>query len=139
MRVDAAIGHHRVGAELLESRPAVRAGATGINETTDADEVPDLEFLHRAAGGRDAADDFVAWHGRILSETPLVADEVQVGVADAAIEDLDLDVGGGRLAALDNRRAERGGGAGGGVGFGGKTDGFGHGSGRFCVLLISED
>ena len=73
------------GAELLQARAAIRAGAAGIHEAAHADGVADLEFLHAAADGRHAADDLVAGHGRILREAPFVAGEVQVGVADAAV------------------------------------------------------
>jgi hypothetical protein len=91
------------------SRPArqSRAGAAGIDEAAHADGVTDLELLHAAADGRHAADDLVAGHGGILGEVPFVAGEVQVGVTYAAVENLDLDVGGRWRAALDGGGGER--------------------------------
>ena len=76
------------------SRPgaAVGAGAARVHEAAHADGVADLELLHAAADRRHAADDLVARHGRILGEAPFVAGEVQVGVADAAIEDFNLHI-----------------------------------------------
>ena len=118
--------HHAVVAELFQPRAAVRTRAARVHEATHADGVADLEFRHPAADGRHAAHDFVAGHGRVLGEMPFIPREMQVGVADAAVENLDLHVARERLAALDHGRAQRGGGAGGGEGFGRIADGLGH-------------
>src|ERR1700722_2121893 len=68
----------------------------------------------------------MARYRRILGEMPFITRKVQVGVADAAIEDLDLNVGCGRVAAFDDGCPERGSGAGGRERLRGITDGFGH-------------
>jgi hypothetical protein len=120
-------------AELFQPLAAARAGAAGVDEAAHADRVADLELLHRAADRRHAPDDLVAGHGGILGEVPLVAREVQVGVADAAVEDLDLHIARERLAAFDDGGRERRGGADGGIGFGGVTDWLGHGGGELAV------
>jgi hypothetical protein len=87
----------------------------GIHDAADADQVTLVEASHRRTDGRDPADDFVArhaWVGGGYEVGPLIADGVEIGVADAAEEDLDLDVAIGGLAALDGVRGEVRGGAG---------------------------
>ncbi len=103
--VRAAIGHRHVRAELFQARAAICAGSAGIDEAAHADRVTYFELLHAAADLRHVADDLVARHGGILSEVPFVARVVKVGMADPAVENLDLDVGGSRLASLDATRS----------------------------------
>ena len=79
------------GAELLQARAAIGAGAAGIHEAAHADRIAHLELLHAAADGRHPADDLVAGHRRILCEAPFIAGEVEVGVADATVLDLDSE------------------------------------------------
>ena len=55
---------------------------------------PTLNFVTCAADLDDAADDLVAGNHREDRAAPLVARLVDVGVADAAEENLDRDVGG---------------------------------------------
>jgi hypothetical protein len=62
----------------------------------------------RGADVDDAAHDLVAGHDGVLRDAPVVADHVQVGVADAAVEDLDGDVVGAERAALEVEGRERG-------------------------------
>lgn len=88
-------------AVLLEAVRAARAGAAGIDHAADADHVAGLETRHFRAGRRHAADDLVARHHRVDRVAPLVARLVQVGVADASVEDLDLDVEIAQRASLD--------------------------------------
>jgi hypothetical protein len=73
-----------------------------VTEPAEADHA-DLRALDLVADGADPADDLVAGDDRPGLVAPLAADEVQVGVADAAVEDIDRDVAGARLAALDGR------------------------------------
>ena len=56
----------------------------------------------------DDTDDLVARHDRERLGTPVAVDGVDVGVADAGVLDLDEDVVGPDVAALD-RRGERAG------------------------------
>ena len=79
------------------SRPglALGAGAVGVDQAADGGEVAGLEFGDGGADLGDAADDFVAGDAGVdggHDAAPLVAGLVEVGVADAAEEDLDLDV-----------------------------------------------
>ena len=112
---------------MLQARAAIRARAAGIDEAAHADGIAHLELGDAAADSRHAAHDLVARDGGVQRESPLVAHEMQVGMADAAIEDLDLDIAGGRRAAFDGGRAERRRGTGGGKGLSRITDRFWHG------------
>jgi len=58
----------------------------------------------RADLDRDAPDDLVAWHHRKDRAAPFVARLVNVGVANAAEEDLELHIGRLRIAALERER-----------------------------------
>ena len=125
MLVLAVVGEGRAGrAVLLEALRAVVAGAAAVDEAADRGEVASLELRDARADSRDAAEDLVARHDRILREAPLVSGEVEIAVADAAEEDVDLDIACGRLAALDRVRGEGRGGRLGGVGAGGHAVSF---------------
>ena len=64
----------------------------------------------------DDADDLVAGHDRERLGAPVAVDGVDVGVADAGVLDLDEDVVGSDVAALDGGGGQRLAGGGGGVG-----------------------
>src|SRR6185369_12612553 len=53
------------------------------------------------ADGDDAPDDFMAEHCRVLGITPVVVEDGQVGVAQAAVLDLDLDLFGAERTEID--------------------------------------
>ena len=83
------------GAELLLAVAAGRAGAAGVDQAAHRREVALLEPAHVATHRDDAADDLVTRDARVdrrHGAVPLVADLVQVRVADAAEEDLELHV-----------------------------------------------
>ena len=67
---------------------------------------PSRNLVTSRPTARHAADDLVAGHDRVDGPAPLVARLVQVGVADAAVQDVDLDVVGQRLAACDRERRQ---------------------------------
>ena len=98
-------------AELLEVALAGVAVAAGVDHAADADQVAGLELRHLAPTARHAAHDLVARDHGEDGAAPLVARLVDVGVADAAEEDVDQHVVRARVAALDGERRE--GGAGG--------------------------
>jgi hypothetical protein len=77
------------------------------DEAADTDRVADLEAFHVRADRADVADDLVARHAGIPRAAPFRARRVQVGVADAAIGDLDLHVACAGRAALDVDGFER--------------------------------
>ena len=115
------IGEAHVRAELLEAGLALGACAVGVDEAANGGEVADLELRHGGADAGDAADDLVAGDAGVDGGhhfLPLVARLVEVGVADAAEEDFDLDVVVCRVAAFDGGGRKRGGWAGYGIGFG---------------------
>src|SRR6266851_2887142 len=71
------------------------ADAARIHHTTHRGDVAFLEFLDRAADLDHAADDFVAGHTGIHRRHylfPLVADLVQIRMADATVENFNLHV-----------------------------------------------
>jgi len=124
--VGAAVGADHGGRELLEAFLAMWAGEIRIDHTADAGEVAGFEFGDLRADLGHATDDLVAGHGGVLGEMPLVAGEMEVGVAHAAEEDFELHIAVGRLATRDGGGGERRRGSGGGIGFDGAGDGFGH-------------
>src|SRR5690606_38721088 len=93
-------------AVLLQALATGGAIAATVDQATDDGEVIDLETADRRADGHDATDDLVAGNGWIEGVVPLVAGGVQVGVADAAVEDFDLDVTLAQRAALKAERSE---------------------------------
>ena len=54
------VGERHVGAELLETRLALGAGAVGVDQAADGGEVAGLEFGDGGADLGDAADDLMA-------------------------------------------------------------------------------
>jgi hypothetical protein len=90
---------------------------TAIDHAADADPLTDLELRDMTADAGHATDDLVTRHARIEGPRPFASRGMQVGVANAAELDCDLDVVGARLPALDQIRGERLVRGGGGVGF----------------------
>ena len=122
-----------VFAEGFVAIEATGASAAGVDEAADGGDIAFLEFFDGAADFDDAADDLVARNHGINGghdAFPLIANLMQIGVADAAEEDLDLNVLGTRIAARNGERSEGRGGGMGGVGFGGKGMRFGRSSGN---------
>jgi hypothetical protein len=95
------------------------AVAAAAAQAADADRVADLEAGHVAADGADLADDLVAGDAGIERARPFGTDCVQVGMADAAKGDLDLDVARAGRTAVDVERLERLVGGMGAIGFDG--------------------
>ena len=63
---------------------------------------PFLEFLHLAADFSDASDDLMTGHTRIVSSTPFIARDVQIGMTYTTKLNVDLHVVWQRIAALRN-------------------------------------
>ena len=80
---------------MLFAAAAPLADAAGVRLPADADAVPGFQALHGGADCGDGTDDLVAGDEGVLADAPVVVDQVDVGVADAAVGDLDLDIGGG--------------------------------------------
>src|SRR5256885_13659191 len=86
-------GENHVRAELLETSLALCAGAVRIDHATDRGEIAGLVLGNCRADLGHAADDLVAGDNRIIRGhelAPLVADRMEIGLADAAEENFDL-------------------------------------------------
>ena len=120
MRVLTVVGQsHPVFTELLEIILTARTRAAGIDHATDRREIAFPEFLNFLPDLDDAADNFMPGHTRILgAATPLVARDMQIGMANAAKENLDLDVVRQRIAPFEGKRGEGRASGLGSVGFG---------------------
>ena len=94
-------------AVLLDASSARLAALARVNHTADANLVAHLKLGYLGADGGDLADNFVAGDERVNAAAPVVAGTVQVAVADAAINNIDvyIIVEGG--AAEDLHRGDR--------------------------------
>src|SRR6185437_11578224 len=90
--VAADAGGLRLGAEMLLAGAAPFADAAGVCLPADADPLAYRGAVDVGADGGDGANDLVAGDERVAADAPVVVDEVDVGVADTAVLDADLDV-----------------------------------------------
>ena len=97
---------HALGAIGFGAGLAVVADPAGFDGDAYAGEVADFELGDGGADGGDVADDFVAGDHGVDGAAPLIADLVDVGVADAAEVDCNDDVIGARFAAVEVKRGE---------------------------------
>jgi hypothetical protein len=74
---------------------------TAIDDATYPDEITDLETLYMRADSGYAAHNFVTRHARKLRPRPFRSHLMQIGMADAAIGNVDLNVMRPRVAAGD--------------------------------------
>jgi len=72
-----------------------------VDHTANTDEVPGFPLSDRTTHGFYAAHDFMPGNLRIGARAPFSAYRVQVGVADAAEENADMDIAGAHVAALE--------------------------------------
>eukprot|EP00961_Rhodomonas_salina_P162818 2193274-Rhodomonas_salina.3 len=92
------LGHASIGASvaartvLLLVFLAVLALQAGVDHAANANVVAYLEVRHLAARCCDHANQLVTWHHRVLREAQVVFNEVHVGVADAAVLDVEGDI-----------------------------------------------
>ena len=82
-----------------------------VDDDADADEVAWFEFFDGRTDGFDGTDDLVTGHHGIDCVAPFVASGVNVGMADAAPLDVDVDVVVVEFAAVEFEGREGGGGA----------------------------
>jgi hypothetical protein len=114
------VGEDHVGAELFQASFALGTGAIGVDHTAYGSEVAYFEFGYSGADLGDAADDLVTGDAGIDSghdAAPLVAGLMEVGVTDAAEEDLNLHITLGWIAPRDRGGCKRRFLTGSGVGF----------------------
>src|SRR5437870_9526277 len=99
-------GEDHVRAELLKASLALWAGAVRIDHAADRDQVAGLVLGNCRADLGHTADDLVTGDNRVIRGhelAPLVADRMEIGVADAAEQDLDLNVALSWIATFDLR------------------------------------
>src|SRR5512132_1988065 len=104
------VGERHVGAELLKSSFALGAGTVRVDHAADRSEIAGFVLGNCRADLGDTADDLVPGDNRVDSghdAAPLVAHLVEIGVADAAEEDLDLHVAFDWIAPRDRGRGKR--------------------------------
>ena len=104
MLVREIVGERRIRAELLKPCSAFGAGAIRVHHAADGGEIARFELHYCGADLGDAADNFVAGDAGIdcgHHTAPLIADLVEIGVADAAEENLYLYVVFGWIAPRD--------------------------------------
>ena len=108
----AVVGHDgALGAELLLAVLAELALAARVDHAADADAVADLVLRDAVTDGRDDTGDLVAGDHGEDGAAPLLADLVDVAVADAGELDVDEDVVVTQVAVLDGPGLEGGSGA----------------------------
>ena len=107
--VEAAIGQRvALAAELLLALAALVAMLAAVDHAADRHVVARLEAGDLGADLDHAADDLVAGHERVVRPAPVIAGQVQVRVADAAIEDLHRDVVRAQRPTLEREGLEAG-------------------------------
>ena len=74
--------------------------AAGVGLPAEAHALADLEGFDLGAHGGDRADNLVAGNEGVLADAPIVGDEVQIAVADAAVGNGDLDFVRAELARI---------------------------------------
>src|SRR5699024_2622633 len=99
--------HVPLEAALLESRTALLAGAAGVDQAAHAAAIADLPGRHGLTDLFDDAGDLMADGQREVRLAPLVADGVDVAVADPGGPEVDDHVIGPGIAPLDGRVPER--------------------------------
>jgi len=92
---------HAFVAILLISLLAVSALGARINDATDSDLVSDLHLGDFLADLSDFANELMPSDKRIDAALELVRARVDIGVADAAVEHLDLDIEVANLSSVD--------------------------------------
>ena len=90
----------------MEAAGTARTASPAMTEGIERDAIADFELGDVRADFGDFADDFVARNTGVGSAFPIVAGDVQVGVADAAVKDIDLDIMRGGIAAVNGKRCE---------------------------------
>src|SRR4051812_35189793 len=104
MLVRTVVSKDHIRTKLFESVFAFPARAIRIDHATNGSDVTGLELRHRRADLGNAAEDLVSGDARISGGhvvVPLVANLVEIRVADTAKEDFNLYIGGSRLAPRD--------------------------------------
>src|ERR1019366_7926217 len=94
-------------AKLFLATLARRTNAAGIHQAADAGQIACGELRDGGTDLNHPPDDLVSRHDGILRHAPVVVHLMYVGVANAAIEDLDENIAIPRIAALERERRQR--------------------------------
>src|SRR5262249_24884434 len=101
---DVVIGTDKaVFAKLLQAVFAAFAFPAGVHQATHAGVVSHLEFADLRSDTGYAAHNLVSWDHRQRAAAPFIPGLMDVGVANAAIVDLDQDVAAAELAAFESK------------------------------------
>ncbi|EXI73854.1 MAG: hypothetical protein AW07_01990 [Candidatus Accumulibacter sp. SK-11] len=92
---------------LLFTLMAGMAMPTTVDHATDARQITDLEAANAIADGDHATNDFVPGNTGILGVVPLAANRVEIRMANAAIQNLDLHILRARVAAVQFKGCQR--------------------------------
>jgi hypothetical protein len=101
------VGEGEVRAELLKTGLTLGTCAIGVDQTANCSEIASLELGNRGTDLCDTADNLMARHARVNRghhAAPLIANLMEIGVADAAEENIDLtscSVGSRRAIVLE--------------------------------------
>src|SRR5208283_2852806 len=103
-------GKPLVRAEVLKARFALGTGAVRVDQAPNRAEVTHFIFGHRRADLGHTPNDLVAGDNRVNRGhelAPLVADRMEIGVADAAEENINLHIVFGWIAPRDRCAGKR--------------------------------
>jgi hypothetical protein len=93
-------GAFRRGAEILLAAHTPITFAAGDGLPAETNPLADFKRADFGAERSDCADDFVTGDEGILADAPIVGDEVQIAMADAAMGDSDFDFACAELARV---------------------------------------
>src|SRR5258706_16012212 len=82
----------RLRAKVMVSRHALATVHVALREPTDAHALADFERLGIRTYGRDPADDLVAENRGVLRNAPVIVQDGEIGVTQAAMLDGDFNV-----------------------------------------------
>jgi hypothetical protein len=85
---------------------AIIARPAGVDHATNGRQVAFPEIFHIASDFHNPADDLVARDARISGAAPFAPRGVDIGMANAAKEDVDLDVARFGIATVERKRSE---------------------------------
>ena len=100
-------GAHALFTILFLAGFALRTFPARIDKAPDADQVIGLEFGDLTTRFDHAPNNFVPWHHGVDRASPFVAGLMDIGMADATVEDVDLHIVGLDVPALEAEWSKR--------------------------------
>jgi hypothetical protein len=77
-----------------------------VDHATDTGQIADFEAFDVGPDGRDFTDDFMTGYRGVQRVVPFIAGGVQIRMAYAAKQDVDLHVFSARISSLDLKRCQ---------------------------------